>query len=300
MKLAKRSNGNGALTHFDPAVTNERQAKADAIIDYAAKVKDWPLLEDAIDQKIEEQKEFVDWWKESVRGDGRPRETVADRGPLTVERAEDLTKITKQQVSRWRTKLKDKPSYRGALLSAAYKKAGIIIADELAAFSSNAVEWYTPGRYIEAARQALGGIDLDPASSPKANEVVQARQIFTEKDDGLDRPWHGRVWLNPPYGATDKQSNTGIWAEKLITEYRADRVQAAVLLVNAVTDRAWFQQLWDFPICFTDHRIEFYTPKGTPKQPISGNAFIYFGGEPERFVSSFADVGPVVARLRAP
>lgn len=278
-----------------------RQAKADAVIAYAATVKDWPLLEDAVDQKIEEQEEFVRWWKETVgvgHGGARHGVKITDPVILNPERAEELTGITPMQVSRWKKKLKDKPTYRGALMSAACKKAGLIISDELAAFSSNAVEWYTPGRYIDAARQALGGIDLDPASSPKANEVVGAKRIFTQGDNGLDLEWHGRVWLNPPYGATEKQSNTGIWAEKLIAEYRANRVSAAVLLVNAVTDRSWFQQLWDFPLCFTDHRIEFYTPTGTPKQPISGNAFVYFGGEPERFAAAFQDIGPVVVRLR--
>lgn len=297
-RLAK-SDGPRDITKFKPDEAKERQAKADAVIDYATKIKNWPLVEDAIDQKIDEQEEFVRWWRERVTPDkGKRSDLHADRGVSSATRAEELTGITQQQVSRWRSKLKDRPNYRGSLLSAAFKKAGLVIADELAAFSSNAVEWYTPERYIEAARRAMGGIDLDPATCTKANEVVRATTYFTEKDDGLDREWHGRVWLNPPYGATDKQSNTGIWAEKLITEFRSGRVEAAVLLVNAVTDRTWFQQLWDFPICFTDHRIEFYTPNGTPKQPISGNAFIYFGGDPASFAYAFSDIGPVVARFR--
>jgi hypothetical protein len=31
-------------------------------------MKDWPLLEQAVEAKIEEQAEFVEWWSESVRG----------------------------------------------------------------------------------------------------------------------------------------------------------------------------------------------------------------------------------------
>src|SRR5262249_56141272 len=60
-------------------------------------------------------------------------------------------------------------------------------------------EWYTPARYIELAREVLGEIDLDPASSAKAQEIVKAQRYFTLEQDGLIRPWHGRVWLNPPY-----------------------------------------------------------------------------------------------------
>ena len=43
-----------------------KQAKANAIIEFAARVKDWPLLTDAVDAKIEDQAEFVRWWDEKV------------------------------------------------------------------------------------------------------------------------------------------------------------------------------------------------------------------------------------------
>src|SRR5690348_1055042 len=53
-------------------------------------------------------------------------------------------------------------------------------------------EWYTPGEYLEYAREVLGGFDLDPASSALANEAVKAAKIYTEADDGLKQAWKGR------------------------------------------------------------------------------------------------------------
>ena len=49
--------------------------------------------------------------------------------------------------------------------------------------------WYTPARYIEAARTVLGEIDLDPASDARGQSVVQAKQFFTLADHSLLRPW---------------------------------------------------------------------------------------------------------------
>jgi hypothetical protein len=52
---------------------------------------------------------------------------------------------------------------------------------------------------------ALGPFDLDPCP-PKERPWDTARRHFTEADDGLSRPWKGRVWLNPPYGPQTRLS----------------------------------------------------------------------------------------------
>src|SRR6266567_8413556 len=60
-------------------------------------------------------------------------------------------------------------------------------------------EWFTPVEIIEAVRDVLGTIDLDPASCDEAQETVQATRYFTAENDGLKQEWAGRVWLNPPF-----------------------------------------------------------------------------------------------------
>ena len=145
------------------------------------------------------------------------------------------------------------------------------------------VEWYTPSQYIGAARAVLGGIDLDPASSELANETVKAERFFSEDDDGLSREWAGRVWLNPPYG-----KGSGLFATKLVEEFSAGRVTAAILLLNAYGfDSSWFQPLWNYPICFTDHRIVFTSPNRETGGPANANIFAYLGPHDDDFIDAF-------------
>jgi hypothetical protein len=74
----------------------------------------------------------------------------------------------------------------------------------IAQHSSESNEHYTPRDIVERARLLMGGIDLDPASCEEANKTVKAGMIFTKVDDGLSKPWHGRVFLNPPGGKLRK------------------------------------------------------------------------------------------------
>ena len=164
--------------------------------------------------------------------------------------------------------------------------------------SSESNEWYTPKRYVDAAREVMGGRELDPASCAEANEIVKAKYYFTSESDGLSRPWNAEsVWLNPPYGRTGGRSNQDIWSEKLIDEYEKGHVKEAVLLVNAVPDRKWFQRLWEYPICFTDHRIKFISPDNSKANaPTHGSAFVYFGPMSywEAFENEFEPIGHIV------
>lgn len=50
--------------------------------------------------------------------------------------------------------------------------------------------------------------DLDPAAPVDGGDCVPTRHRFTRLDDGLAQPWHGLVWLNPPF------SQSTAWATR--------------------------------------------------------------------------------------
>ncbi|MGH8580066.1 MAG: DNA N-6-adenine-methyltransferase [Gammaproteobacteria bacterium] len=153
---------------------------------------------------------------------------------------------------------------------------------------SKSVQWFTPAPYIDAARRALGGIDLDPASCEEANKTIRALRYFTEQEDGLGQSWYGRVFCNPPYGGAQVA-----FTKKMIEEHDASCMSAGILLVKAATDTRWFQPLWDYPLCFTAKRIRFGKPSEVVNRnrPSIGNVFVYLGPEPQRFYAEFARFG---------
>lgn len=157
------------------------------------------------------------------------------------------------------------------------------MADKKAHVSRNTGnnEWYTPEHYIAAARLVMGDIDLDPASCALANKTVKAKKYYGKDEDGLVKPWHGNVWLNPPY------------AQPLINKF-ADKVcqrefDQAIVLVNNATETKWFQALASQAdaMCFPSTRIKFVGPEGAVGQPLQGQAFLYYSADVSKYKYQF-------------
>lgn len=154
-------------------------------------------------------------------------------------------------------------------------------------FNSGENEWYTPIEFINAAREVMGSIGLDPASCEAANKTVKATKIYTINDDGLKQHWHGNVWLNPPY-ASDL---IGKFADK-VAESKND-IQQAIILVNNATETGWFNTLISVAsaVVFPKSRVKFYMADGKTGAPLQGQAFIYVGDNPQRFLDVFKAFG---------
>lgn len=178
--------------------------------------------------------------------------------------------------------------------------------------SCDSPEWYTPSVYVEAAREVMGGIDLDPAAHEESNQIVQPGCYFAAADDGLQQSWFGCVFLNPPGGLVDE-----FW-KKALTEranyeqliwigYSLEQLQT-LQTGNAITPL-------DFPICFTARRIAFVeneakkaarmaklTAKGKnpgKSSPSHSNYITYIGPNVEAFTRVFSRFGRVRAEEAA-
>jgi hypothetical protein len=107
----------------------------------------------------------------------------------------------------------------------------------------------------------LGPFDLDPcASDPRPWDCAATN--YTEFENGLLLPWHGRVWLNPPF---DRRS-IGLWIGRMALHGHG------TALVHARTDTKWFQHIWDeaTALFFFAGRIAFLRPTGEPTRTAKG------------------------------
>lgn len=147
-------------------------------------------------------------------------------------------------------------------------------------------EWYTPLCYIESAKNVMGSIDLDPASSAAANKNVKAKKYFDEKSDGLKQKWAGNIWMNPPYA----QPLIFDFISKLETETYTQ----AIILVNNATETKWGQKLLQLcnAVCFHTGRIRFIDIDGVQGDaPLQGQMVAYIGKNYKEFIIEFKQYG---------
>jgi len=272
-----------------PHLMGETVHRIEKVIEAAAALERWEDLEKAIDFLIECQQVIVQWWDDHVQRPGGDRTIVGT--PTTMLTATDAAGrigSDKTRVSRWRTALKNLETYREKVVAAARRKADLEAAENHRAEGTGENEWFTPAEYIAAAREVMGGIDLDPATHPIAQQTVQATEFYTRQDDGLSLSWHGRVWLNPPYA----QPWIARFVDKMVAEFTEGSVEQAVMLTHNYTDTAWFHKAQtEALLCFTRGRVRFVDPDGELCAPTQGQCFFYFGPERGRFREAFRRFG---------
>jgi hypothetical protein len=91
-------------------------------------------------------------------------------------------------------------------------------------------EWATPHSIFDPLAVEFGPFALDPAATP---ENARAARFFTRTDNGLQQPWEGPAFCNPPY------SQQGAWIAKAASECDQRGVLVVCLLRVAPDTRAW-------------------------------------------------------------
>ena len=150
--------------------------------------------------------------------------------------------------------------------------------------------WFTPPAIIEA----LGGpdsFDLDPCSSID-RPWQTARRHFTPEDNGLMRPWQGRIWMNPPYST------------QLLRRFMARMAEHdhGVALVFARTETDPFHRyVWGAAsgLLFVRGRLNFHRIDGGPARKNGGapSVLIAYGDE-DRDILAAAPIDGTFVALR--
>lgn len=139
---------------------------------------------------------------------------------------------------------------------------------------------------LGALRPARGGAwalgtdpyDLDPCTSAR-QPWPTARAMYTAHEDGTQQPWHGEIWLNPPYGA-----ELYSWLARL-----AAHGSGTALLFARTDTKGFHAHVWGRAdaVFFLEGRLFFH-------EPVTGYQMPYNAGSP----LVLAAYGPAsVARL---
>lgn len=165
-----------------------------------------------------------------------------------------------------------------------------LTAHQLVNQDSGNSEWFTPPEIIEAAREVMGSIDLDPASCYEANQIVKAQMFYII--DGLGESWlHRNVWMNHPFS----RENNKAWIAKFVGTYLAGNMEQGCCITYAATSEEWFRPLLEWPQCFLHGRTNYLDPvtlkpvKGVTK----GSVVTYLGPNVARFAQVFSKLGTV-------
>ncbi len=99
-------------------------------------------------------------------------------------------------------------------------------------FSSKTNEWATPQTTFDRLDQEFHFV-LDVCAS-HAN--AKCARYFTREQDGLEQPWRGSCWMNPPYGR-----EIGKWIQKA-AQTAWQGFGTVVCLLPARTDTRWWHE----------------------------------------------------------
>ena len=129
-------------------------------------------------------------------------------------------------------------------------------------FTSNTGEWVTPQELFDELNEEFN-FDLDVCAT---KENAKCKKYYTKQQDGLNRKWSYRNWMNPPYGREISK-----WVKKAYEEASGENNNITVALLPARTDTKWFHNyIYDrefVQIRFLKGRLKFSNSKNSAPFP---------------------------------
>lgn len=167
-----------------------------------------------------------------------------------------------------------------------------------------------------------GQIELDPASSDTANELVCADKYFTHVENGLKQAWKSKnVYLYPPRDflfSSEQPNETAlfskkrrfvksaqrVWLEECVKKYRKNEFDEAIVFLTSTEVALLVTQKLkiDMPMCVLSKRPELYIDKpGLPKLTNTKcfGFILYFPRliNPVSRISDFIDLYSTIGRI---
>ena len=190
---------------------------------------------------------------------------------------------------------------------------------QIISFSDN--DFVSPPELTATTAALFGGeIDLDPASSEQANLVVQAKNIFTWRENGLNQAWKAKnVYLFPPRNLLNgseqpkdtrlfrknlrfKKSAQRVWLELAYNKWLRNEFEQAVIFLTStevallVTQKIGF----DFPLCILSEKPHLLKEKDLKPIDTKVFGFVYYLPPREEFqqaVHNFCDLYSTLGRV---
>ena len=167
-----------------------------------------------------------------------------------------------------------------------------------------------------------GSIDLDPASSEHANQVVQADKYFNWQQNGLNQTWKAKnIYLYPPKdialkheqpkptrlftkNTQFKKSNQRVWLEQAYKKWLHKEFEQGILLITSAEVALISAQRinFDFPMCIMKEKPKLLLDDETlkPLKNCRVFGFIYLlppVTEYEASVSKFREMYSTLGRV---
>jgi len=158
-------------------------------------------------------------------------------------------------------------------------------------------DWETPDELFDRL-DFVFHFNLDVAAS---SDNAKCENFYSRESSGIEHPWGGRCWCNPPFSKDKTQANSKDVSDFLARGFQQmeenEACQIICFLVNSCTETRWFQEYCfnaDL-LCFLKGRLKF---KGGKNSAPKGSVLVFLSKIPytKAQLETLRDLGVVVTK----